>query len=139
MNQLAKDFEEAPSMQYVDAPLMTKKQNLLLCLMLRLETEKYHEMTNIFLCRSEQYLFYKGCNVKSTVPVVRLYLAVCRLRGDITRVRKFLSDAFYLINEGAIIICFTVLTNWVDVMPKWENWESKYLILIYILSYELVR
>lgn len=127
LNQVARSFEEKPSLQYVNAPLLTEKQKLFLCLMLRLEKEAYPEMTNTFLNRTEQYLLYRGCNIRFSVPIVRLYMTVCRLRGDITRVRKFLSDSFYLVDDAAVPICFTVLTNWVEVMPKWNNWQSKYL------------
>lgn len=118
-------------MQYVNAPLLTEKEKVLLTLLLRLEKEKYPEMTNIFLSRSEQFLLYRGCSVKCSMPIVRLHLAICRLRANITRVRKFISDAFYLINDNAVPVCFTILKNWVDVMPMWDKRESKYILFSY--------
>lgn len=93
--------------------------------MLRLENEKYPQMTEAFLSRTEQFLFLKGCNIRHSVPIVRLYLAICRLRGDIMRVRKFLCDGFYHMGDIAVPVCFAILTNWVEVFPKWENIQSK--------------
>lgn len=113
-------------MQYVNAPLLTEKEKMFLTLLLRLEKEKYPEMANVYLYRLEQYILYRGCNFNLAIPPVRIHLAICRLRGNITRVRKFISDAFYHINDNAIPLCFTILKNWVDVMPMWDKWQSKY-------------
>lgn len=124
--QVAKNFTDQPSLQYVNAPLLTEKEKKFFTLLLSLEMEKYPEMANVCLFRIEQYILYRGCSVKNALPLVRLYLAICRLRGDITRVRKFMCDAFYLINDNAVPVCFTILKNWVDVMPMWDKWQSKY-------------
>lgn len=134
MNQVGQDFIDKPSVQYVNAPPLTVKQNLFLSLLLRLEKEKYPDLTESYLTRTEMFLFYRGCNIKCAIPIVRFYLTISRLRGEILRVRKFLLDSFYYLNDLAIPVCFTVLTSWVEVLPKWDNLESKLYPSYYIYN-----
>lgn len=116
---------DVPKPRYVSAPLLTEKEDVFLRLLLTLEKETFPELSKAFLTRSDCYLFHRNCQLKLSLPIVRFYMTICRLKGDITRVRKFLQDAFYYLNDRAVPICFVVLSNWVEVMPKWDKWQSK--------------
>lgn len=104
---------------------MTKTQRLFLRLLLQLETEKVDNVVETFLSKTEVLLFKTGTNVKSVVPLTRLYLAVCRLQGDINRIRNFCCQAFFYMSDLAVPVFFTVLTSWIDVLPIEADWQSK--------------
>ncbi|KAJ8970308.1 hypothetical protein NQ314_001298 [Rhamnusium bicolor] len=116
--EVSQDIYDKPDDKYYPAPLMTKTQRILLTLMVRLERENVEDLLDRFLSKAETFLFKIGCGIRPMIPVTRLYMAVCRLRANIDRMRKFCCDAFYFMSDLAVPLLFTVLTSWTEVLPK---------------------
>ncbi|XP_074036627.1 uncharacterized protein isoform X1 [Leptinotarsa decemlineata] len=117
IHEVSKDFCEKPDTKHFPAPLMTKTQRMFLALMLKLEQENVENLTNRFLFKTKFHVFKTGCGLKATIPLTRLFLGVCRIRGDIQAMRMFCCEAFFYIGDKAVPLLFAVLTSWSEVIP----------------------
>nr|CAI5832156.1 unnamed protein product [Callosobruchus analis] len=62
-----------------------------------------------------------GLTDNKVEPVTRLYVAICKLKGDVNRVRRFCCEAFYYTEDLAVPLMFTVLTSWVEIFPMQDD------------------
>nr|CAH7729940.1 unnamed protein product [Callosobruchus chinensis] len=111
---------EKPESKYHPLLLITKTQWLFLKLMFRLKEEKMSGILQLYLQKAEN-LLYSRCSQSKVEPVTRLYVAICKLKGDVNRVRKFCCEAFYYTEDLAVILMFTVLTSWVEIFPMQDD------------------
>ncbi|XP_018577558.1 uncharacterized protein LOC108915892 isoform X2 [Anoplophora glabripennis] len=125
LQQVSQDIWDKPDVKYYPAPLMTRTQRILLGLMVRLEQENMEKVMDTFVSKTEAFLFKVGCGIRTLIPVVRLYMAVCKLRRDIDKMRNFCCDAFLFMGDLAVPLLFTVLTSWTEVLPM-ESDINKY-------------
>lgn len=111
-------YDNADSKYTPPAPLLTETQRILLGFMSCLENNHVVGVFDSFLEQTESKLFAQNCNLIEIVPITRLYMAVCKLRKDLNRIRRFCCEAFYFMGDLAVPLFFTVLTSWIEVMPK---------------------
>lgn len=120
------DSHDAPDKKYSPpAPLLTATQRVLLCLMLQLEPVNMPNIFNTFLIQSEETLLSTNQPIECIIPLTRLYLAVCRMKKDIHRMRRTVLDGFYFMGDLVIPFLYTVLTSWAEVLPTQEEYSSK--------------
>ncbi|CAG9860066.1 unnamed protein product [Phyllotreta striolata] len=127
IHQLKNDIHTKPDSKYYPAPLMTRTQRIFLGLLIELEKlNKFKGIALRYLARLETYLFFsteRQC-VKATLSLTRLYLSVCRLLGDINRMRAFCCLAFFYCDHSAVPILFTILKSWIEVIPLYKDVET---------------
>lgn len=124
LQKVSFDICDKPDDKYYPAPLMTKTQRILLALMVRLERENVENVMDTFLSKAEAFLFKMGCEIRILIPITRLYMAVCKLRRDIDKMRGFCCDAFLFMGDLAVPLFFTVLTSWIEVLPMEPDLKS---------------
>ncbi|CAG9824910.1 unnamed protein product [Phaedon cochleariae] len=124
IHEVAKDFHDKPINKYYPAPLMTRTQRIYLSLLVSLEKEITDGILEKFLSRTQLYIQRIGCGIQAAIPLTRLFLAVCRLKADINRMRTFCCEAFFYNGNLAVPILFTVLTSWVEVIPMAVDVEN---------------
>lgn len=98
------------------APILTKKQKILLGLLLKLEDLNVSNIIPEFLRETEQCILQEKC-IEHIVPLTRLYMAVCKIKKDIHRIRKTCLDALYFMGDLVVPFLFIVLTSWMEVLP----------------------
>lgn len=124
LKKVSFDIHDKPDDKYYPAPLMTKTQRILLGLMVRLEQENVEKVMDTFLSKAEAFLFKLGCGLRTLIPITRLYMAVCKLRRDIDKMRNFCNAAFLSMGDLAVPLFFTVLTSWIEVLPLESDIKS---------------
>ncbi|CAH2012376.1 unnamed protein product [Acanthoscelides obtectus] len=100
--------------------MVTKTQWLFLKLMFRLEEEGMSNILQLYLQKTEN-LLYSRCSLSKVEPVTRLYVAICKIEGDVNRVRKFCCEAFYHTEDLAVTLFYAVLTSWVEIFPMQDD------------------
>ncbi|XP_063919834.1 putative autophagy-related protein 11 [Zophobas morio] len=116
LERIALDYHDNPDTKHSPAPLMTEVQRTMLGFMSKLEKTSVIGVFDSYLTLSEQRLL--TCNkLEEFGPVTRLYLAICKLHKNITRMRKLCCDVFYFCGDLAIPFLFIVLTSWPEVIP----------------------
>ncbi|KAJ8971323.1 hypothetical protein NQ317_012290 [Molorchus minor] len=123
--KVSEDITEKADGKYYPAPLMTNTQRILLSLMVRLENENIEKLMDTFLTKAEIFLFIIGCGIQAMTPVARLYMAVCRLQANVSRMRMFCCYSFLYMRDLAVPLLFTVLTSWIEIFPMESNLKSK--------------
>lgn len=106
------------------APVITETQQVLQGLMCRLERKGMLFLFDCFLRQTELRLL-KEKDVARIHSIARLYVAVCKQRNCVERIKVFCCDAVYLMEDYAIPFLFVVLSNWADILPKEPYSPSK--------------
>lgn len=98
------------------APLLTQTQKVLLGLMIKLENKNMSNIIPSFEVECEKHILHEK-SIEHLVPVTRLYLAVCKMKSDVYRMRKTCLDAAYFMGDLVIPFLYTVLSSWAEVLP----------------------
>ncbi|VEN51564.1 unnamed protein product [Callosobruchus maculatus] len=117
---LTNDNENTLTKTYHPLLLVTKLQWLFLKLMTQLEQANMRNIFELYLQTAER-LFYRYCSRARVVPLTRLYVAICKLHGNVNRVRKLCCEAFYYMENLAVILLHTVLLSWIEIFPMHDN------------------
>lgn len=105
--------------------MLTKKQKVLLGFMIKMERKNTSDMTFTFMNECEKCILQQK-SVEQLIPLTRLYLAVCKLKRDVYRMRKTCLDAVYFMGDLVIPFLYTVLSSWAEVLPNQNDATRKY-------------
>lgn len=102
---------------------MTDVQRTMLGFMSKLEKTSVVGVFNSYLTLAERRLLTSQ-NLQEFGPITRLYLAICKLQKNLSRMRRLCCDVFYFCGDFAVPFLFTVLTSWTEVLPHEANSKS---------------
>lgn len=114
------------------APLLTQTQKVLLGLLLKLQN-RMENLLPIFTVESEKSMLQEK-SVERIVPLTRLYLAVCKMKEDVRRIRKMCLDALYFMGDLVVPFLYTVLTSWAEVLPRQSECGGKERLQLIFVS-----
>lgn len=83
--------------------------------MVKLEKKNISNIISTFLVECEKCILQEK-SIERLIPLTRLYLAVCKMRRDVYRMRKTCLDAVYFMGDLVIPFLYTVLSSWADVL-----------------------
>lgn len=69
-----------------------------------------------FIIECEKRILHEK-SIEHIVPLTGLYLAVCKMKSDVHRMRKTCLDALYFMGDLVIPFLYTVLSSWPEVLP----------------------
>ncbi|CAH0548142.1 unnamed protein product [Brassicogethes aeneus] len=117
----SRDIYDKPSNTHNNyAPPLTETQMVLFGFMVRLDKTLCESVQEHFLKKTEIVMFSKVADVQQANPLSRMYIAICKARKDMDRIRKFCCECFYFMEDLAVPVFFNVLTSWTQVLPKHE-------------------
>ncbi|XP_060519480.1 uncharacterized protein LOC132697825 [Cylas formicarius] len=118
IQKLSLDYRDKVENLYPPAPAMTPTQRVLLGFLSRLHHTNHPNMMDTFLHAAEMELFDRRlCKLTIVSPIARVYAAICKLRRDLNRLRRFCCEGFYFMGDFAVPMFFAVLTVWSEVLP----------------------
>lgn len=94
---------------------MTETQRILLGLMVKLENCELNIIYEFISLAEKRILTEK--KLQFIDPVTRLYVACCMYKRDIYRIRRFICDAAYIMEDLFVPFMFAVLISWPEVIP----------------------
>ncbi|KAJ8949959.1 hypothetical protein NQ318_002366 [Aromia moschata] len=109
MCSLEKNFRDIPS----------KKNQVLISRLLQRSTDG--EIPDEIIIEFKRQSPENIADIRTMAPVVRLYLAICRLRVNANKMRMFCCNAFLFMGDLAVPLLFIVLTSWTEIFPMESN------------------
>lgn len=106
------------------APLLTLKQKVLLGFMVKLENQNISNIIYTFMTECEKRILQEK-SIEHVAPLTRLYLAVCKMKRNVHRMRKTCLDALYFLGDLVIPFLYTVLSSWPEVLPTQSESNGK--------------
>lgn len=101
--------------------------------MLKLETTN-STLIPTFLVEAEKQILQER-ELKRILPLTRLYLATCKVKKDVNRMRKTCLDALYFMGDLVIPFLYVVLTSWAEVLPLRSECHSKKIKQAFVLMF----
>ncbi|XP_030758014.1 uncharacterized protein LOC115883738 isoform X2 [Sitophilus oryzae] len=118
LSKLSTDYHDKADNLYPPSPAMTPTQRIMLGFLTKLDKTTHPGILIQFLDGAEEMLFNRNrSSIEIVQPIARLYTAICKLKKDINRMRRFICEGFYFMGNLGPPILFTVLTIWAEVLP----------------------
>ncbi|XP_076264764.1 uncharacterized protein LOC143198967 isoform X1 [Rhynchophorus ferrugineus] len=118
LEKLSLDYHDKPDNSTPPSPNLTSTQRILLGFLSKLDKSTHPNIFVDFLKAAEEKLFNKNtCDLLMLQPITRFYTAICKLRWDINRMRRFICEIFYFAADFAPTMLFIILTMWAEVIP----------------------
>ncbi|XP_066151067.1 uncharacterized protein [Euwallacea fornicatus] len=109
---------DKPDNSFPPGPPLSGVQRILLGFLIKLEKSTHPGVLDKVLELAEPQVFNRlVCTIENAQQLTRFYTAICRMRQDLDRMRRFICDSFYFSGDFAVPVLFTALTMWPNVLP----------------------
>ncbi|XP_066254439.1 putative leucine-rich repeat-containing protein DDB_G0290503 [Euwallacea similis] len=109
---------DKPDNSFPPGPPLSSVQRILLGFLIKLENSTHPGVLDKVLELAEPQVFSRlVCTIENAKQLTRFYTAICRMRQDLHRMRRFICDSFYFSGDFAVPVLFTALTMWPNVLP----------------------
>ncbi|KAL1517579.1 hypothetical protein ABEB36_001323 [Hypothenemus hampei] len=124
--KLRVDTHDKADNSFPPSPAMTTTQRILMGLLKQLDQSTHPGIIDEFLEMAAIELYSKNrCSLEIIEPITRLYSALCRMRLDFNKLRKFIGECFFFCGDFAVPILYYVLIIWPDVLPSVSSQSSE--------------
>ena len=139
LKEALKEKVQTPDTKYTPpAPVLTEIQRTLIGLVHKLETSCFPQITETIMLQTEKYLLFHA-KLQHISPLTRLYLAICKQKKLLDRMRRTVCDAFYFMDDLAVPFFFIVLSTWLEVLPMASECEGIYVYVQFIKCCDLKK
>ncbi|KAF7998098.1 hypothetical protein HCN44_009496 [Aphidius gifuensis] len=110
------------------APLMTVKEQKIICLIVNIENKMPDIFSWIYKTIEKILFTLNNTKINKNSCLSRIYVVLSKIKKDRERVRIMCCDALYCLKLNALHIIHSAITTWPEVLPFYDSNKEQYLM-----------